>query len=51
MSMSLVPTVKDNQISIQKFIDWDKFKNVFYNNFKSLTLKNTHFLFLMIKMS
>ena len=33
MSMSLLPTVKDDQISIQKFIDWDKFKNVFYNNF------------------
>ncbi|MFX1302435.1 MAG: hypothetical protein ACFE9X_03665 [Promethearchaeota archaeon] len=33
MSMSLIPTVKDKQISIQKFIDWDKFKNVFYNNF------------------
>lgn len=33
MSMSLLPTVKDKQISIQKFIDWDKFKNVFYNNF------------------
>ncbi|MFX1555125.1 MAG: hypothetical protein ACFFC1_09365 [Promethearchaeota archaeon] len=31
--MSLIPTVKDKQISIQKFIDWDKFKNVFYNNF------------------
>ena len=32
MSMSLFPTVKDNQISIQKFIDWDKFENIFYNN-------------------
>lgn len=31
--MSLVPTVKNNQILIQKFIDWDKFENVFYNNF------------------
>jgi len=31
--MSLLPTVKNNQISIQKFIDWDKFENVFYNNF------------------
>ncbi|NVM35008.1 MAG: hypothetical protein HWN81_05395 [Candidatus Lokiarchaeota archaeon] len=30
--MSLFPTVKDNQISIQKFIDWDKFENIFYNN-------------------
>jgi len=33
MAMSLVPTVKNNQILIQKFIDWDKFENVFYNNF------------------
>jgi len=33
MSMSLLPTIKNNQISIQKFIDWDKFENVFYNNF------------------
>lgn len=33
MVMSLVPQVKDDQISIQKFIDWDKYKNVFYNNF------------------
>jgi len=32
MAMSLFPTVKDNQISIQKFIDWDKFENIFYNN-------------------
>ncbi len=33
MAMSLVPTIKNNQISLQKFIDWDKFENVFYNNF------------------
>ncbi|MFX1566803.1 MAG: hypothetical protein ACFFCV_00390 [Promethearchaeota archaeon] len=33
MAMSLLPTIKKNQISIQKFIDWDKFENVFYNNF------------------
>ncbi len=32
MSMSLVPSVNNNQISIQKFIDWDKFENIFYNN-------------------
>jgi len=32
MAMSLFPTVKDDQISIQKFIDWDKFENRFYNN-------------------
>jgi hypothetical protein len=30
--MSLVPTVKKNEISIQKFIDWDKCRNMFYNN-------------------
>ncbi len=33
MAMSLLPTIKNNQISLQKFIDWDKFENVFYNNF------------------
>ncbi|MFX1418125.1 MAG: hypothetical protein ACFE9N_04300 [Promethearchaeota archaeon] len=33
MAMSLFPAVKDDQISIQKFIDWDKFENIFYNNF------------------
>ncbi|MFX1478451.1 MAG: hypothetical protein ACFFCI_09980 [Promethearchaeota archaeon] len=30
--MSVVPAVKENEISIRKFIDWDKFKNIFYNN-------------------
>ena len=30
--MSLVPQVKNEQISLQKFIDWDKCKNRFYNN-------------------
>jgi hypothetical protein len=33
MAMALIPTVKDDQISVQKFIDWDKFENIFYNNF------------------
>jgi hypothetical protein len=33
MAMSVIPTVKDDKISIQKFIDWDKFENIFYNNF------------------
>ena len=33
MAMSLLPAVRNNEISIQKFIDWDKFENVFYNNF------------------
>lgn len=32
MAMSLFSTVKNEQISIQKFIDWDKFENIFYNN-------------------
>ncbi|MFW9783306.1 MAG: hypothetical protein ACFFFB_13570 [Candidatus Heimdallarchaeota archaeon] len=32
MTMSLFPTVKNKEVSIQKFIDWDKFKNKFYNN-------------------
>jgi hypothetical protein len=31
--MSVIPTIKEQEIAIQKFIDWDKFKNVFYNNF------------------
>lgn len=31
--MSLLPIIKDEKITIQKFIDWDKFENVFYNNF------------------
>ncbi len=31
--MSLIPVIEDQEIGIQKFIDWDKFKNVFYNNF------------------
>jgi len=31
--MSVVPTTNKKELSIQKFIDWDKFKNVFYNNF------------------
>ncbi len=30
--MSVIPTVKNREIIIQKFIDWDKFENVFYNN-------------------
>ena len=33
MAMSLFPSVKNKQIPIQKFIDWDKFENIFYNNF------------------
>ncbi|MHA2008035.1 MAG: hypothetical protein ACXABO_12015 [Promethearchaeota archaeon] len=30
--MSIIPTVENEQMTIQKFIDWDKCKNVFYNN-------------------
>lgn len=30
--MAVVPTVKKDEMSFQKFIDWDKFHNVFYNN-------------------
>ena len=30
--MAVVPAVKEDHIIIQKFIDWDKCKNRFYNN-------------------
>ncbi len=30
--MSLVPTIKKKEFSVSKYIDWDKFKNRFYNN-------------------
>ncbi|MBY8985551.1 MAG: hypothetical protein KGD65_10805 [Candidatus Lokiarchaeota archaeon] len=30
--MSVISEVSKNQISIQKFIDWDKCRNIFYNN-------------------
>ncbi|MFX1260105.1 MAG: hypothetical protein ACFFAN_19830 [Promethearchaeota archaeon] len=30
--MSLIQPVKNEEIHIQKFIDWDKSRNVFYNN-------------------
>ncbi|MFW9866375.1 MAG: hypothetical protein ACFFEN_09800 [Candidatus Thorarchaeota archaeon] len=30
--MSVVPAVKESEISVRRFIDWDKFKNIFYNN-------------------
>ncbi|MFW9874794.1 MAG: hypothetical protein ACFFG0_16930 [Candidatus Thorarchaeota archaeon] len=30
--MAVVPTVNEDQMTIQKFIDWDKCKNMFYNN-------------------
>ncbi|MFX1328340.1 MAG: hypothetical protein ACFE91_09360 [Promethearchaeota archaeon] len=31
--MAVVPIIKKTEESVQKFIDWDKFENVFYNNF------------------
>ena len=31
--MAVVPIIKKKEQSIQKFIDWDKFENIFYNNF------------------
>ena len=30
--MSVLSEVSKNQTLIQKFIDWDKCKNIFYNN-------------------
>ena len=30
--MSVIPTAENKEISIQRFIDWDKFENIFYNN-------------------
>jgi hypothetical protein len=30
--MSVISKLRNNQTSIQKFIDWDKCKNIFYNN-------------------
>ncbi len=35
--MSLISKVRKNQKLVQKFIDWDKCKNIFYNN---IYLKN-----------
>jgi hypothetical protein len=37
--MSLIHPVRNNESLIQKFIDWDKFKNIFYNNFYLDNLK------------
>ncbi|MFX1388941.1 MAG: hypothetical protein ACFE9Z_02630 [Promethearchaeota archaeon] len=31
--MSLYSAVEKEQLLLQKFIDWDKFENIFYNNF------------------
>ena len=30
--MSVLSEVSKNQTTIQKFLDWDRLKNVFYNN-------------------
>ena len=30
--MFAIPLTKEKKLSIKKFIDWDKFKKVFYNN-------------------
>ena len=30
--MSLIPLEEKKEIAVQKFIDWDKCKNMFYNN-------------------
>ncbi|MFX1316449.1 MAG: hypothetical protein ACFE9T_11335 [Promethearchaeota archaeon] len=30
--MSLVPSIKKKDIRLSMYLDWDKFKNKFYNN-------------------
>jgi len=30
--MSVVPTLKNESISVSRFLDWCKYKNIFYNN-------------------
>jgi len=30
--MAVIPAVKEDHMTIQKFIDWDKCRNMFYNN-------------------
>ena len=30
--MTLISEVNRNQTSIKKFLDWDEYKNIFYNN-------------------
>jgi len=30
--MSVVPTIKKEGFSVSKYLDWDKYKNRFYNN-------------------
>jgi hypothetical protein len=31
--MTLLRSLKKDKLSITKFLDWDKYKNIFYNNF------------------
>ena len=30
--MSVVPSLKNESISVSRFLDWCKYKNIFYNN-------------------
>jgi len=30
--MSIVPSLKEKDLTMSMFIDWDKYKNMFYNN-------------------
>ena len=30
--MSVVPSIEKKEITISMFLDWDKYKNCFYNN-------------------
>lgn len=30
--MSVVPSIRKKGLAISKYLDWDKFKNQFYNN-------------------
>ncbi len=30
--MSVVPSLKNENVSISRFLDWCKYKNIFYNN-------------------
>ena len=30
--MSIVPSLKNENVSISRFLDWCKYKNIFYNN-------------------
>jgi len=31
--MSIVPSLKNENVSISRFLDWCKYKNLFYNNY------------------